>query len=167
MLTRRDLAVRWFAYGLATLLLCLGHTLVLRNVRIWGVMPFLPPLLAAVVGSMEDSVEATVYALALGLCCDLTLAAPLPCLYTLTLPLAALLSALVAKSVLQPGFLCALLVSAGAFLLVDGTAALSMLAGGAALPAVLSLALRETAVSLPLLLPCYPVLRWVHGRVNL
>lgn len=167
MVTRRDLAVRWTAYAAATLLLLLLDALALRRVQFWGVTPFLPPVMASAVGSLEDGKEATVYALVLGVCCDLTLTATLPCLYTLTLPLAALLAALAAKQVLQPGFFCALLLGVPAFLLVDALGALPLLLRGAPAGALFSLALREAAVSLPLLLLCYPVLSWVHRRVTL
>lgn len=167
MVTRRDLAVRWTAYALATLALMLFDTLLLRHVRLWGVAPFLPPVLASTVGSLEDGKEATVYALVLGVCCDLTLTATLPCLYTLTLPLAALLAALIAKQVLQPGPMCALAVSVPAFLLVDALGALPLLLRGAQAGALFSLALRETVVSLLLLPLCYPVLSRVHRRVTL
>lgn len=167
MVTRRDLAVRWAAYAAATLVLMVLRTLLLRRVQLWGVAPFLPPVLAATVGSLEDGKEATVYALVLGVFCDLTLTATLPCLYTLTLPLAALLASLIAGQVLQPGMLCALVVCVPAFLLVDALGALPLLLQGAQAGALFSLALRETAVSLLLLPPCYPVLNWVHGRVTL
>lgn len=167
MVTRRDLAVRWAAYALATLALFLADTLLLRRVRLWGVAPFLPPIPAATVGSLEDGKEATVYALVLGVCCDLTLTSTLPCLYTLTLPLAALLASLVAKQILQPGPMCALAVSVPAFFLVDALGALPLLLRGAELWALVSLALRETVVSLLLLPLCYPVLNWVHRRVTL
>lgn len=167
MVTRRDLAVRWAAYAAATLLLMLLDALALRRVQLLGVIPFLPPVLAATVGSLEDAREATVYALVLGVCCDLTLTATLPCLYTLTLVPAALFAALIARQLLQPGLPCALAVSALAFVLVDAVGALPLLLRGAQAGALFSLALRETAVSLLLLPLCYPVLNWVHRRVTL
>lgn len=167
MVTRRDLAVRWAAYALATLVLLLLDALLLRRVQLLGVTAFLPPVLAATVGSLEDGKEATVYALVLGVCCDLTLTATLPCLYTLTLPLVALLAALIARQVLQPGPMCALAVSALAFVPVDAVGALPLLLRGAQASALFSLALRETAVSLLLLPFSYPVLNWVHRRVTL
>ena len=92
--TTRDTAVKWTAYALACLLLLFGHELTLAHLRVWGIAPFLPPLLPAVLASMEDRLEGFVFALAFGVLCDLALTAPLPCLYTIAFPLTALLAAL-------------------------------------------------------------------------
>ena len=87
--TTRDTAVKWTAYGAACLLLLFGHELTLAHLRVWGIAPFLPPLLPAVLASMEDRLEGFVFALAFGVLCDLALTAPLPCLYTIAFPLTA------------------------------------------------------------------------------
>lgn len=126
--TTRDTAVKWTAYGAACLLLLFGHGLTLSHLRVWGIAPFLPPLLPAVLASMEDRLEGFVFALAFGVLCDLALTAPLPCLYTIAFPLTALLAALIARSVLQPGILCSLAVSTAAFVLVDLITAVTLLA---------------------------------------
>ena len=166
--TARDTAVKWTAYALVCLLLLFGHELTFAHLRVWGLAPFLPPLLPAVIASMEDRLEGFVFALAFGVLCDLTLTAPLPCLYTITFPLAALLAALIAKSVLQPGFLCSLAVSTAAFLLVDLITAVTLLAGGRAeLSAIALRAVRELALSLPLLAACHPVLAFLHRKFTL
>ena len=56
--TTRDTAVKWTAYALACLLLLFGHELTLAHLRVWGIAPFLPPLLPAVLASMEDRLRA-------------------------------------------------------------------------------------------------------------
>ncbi len=166
--TTRDTAVKWTVYAAACLLLLFGHGLTLSHLRVWGIAPFLPPLLPAVLASMEDRLEGFVFALAFGVCCDLALTAPLPCLYTLAFPLAALLASVLSRSVLQPGFLCSLAVSAAAFVIADLIAAAALLAGGhAGLDAIALRALREMAVSLPLLAACHPLLAWLHRRFTL
>ena len=73
--TTRDTAVKWTAYALACLLLLFGHELTLAHLRVWGIAPFLPPLLPAVLASMEDRLEGFVFALAFGVLCDLALTA--------------------------------------------------------------------------------------------
>ena len=50
--TTRDTAVKWTAYALACLLLLFGHELTLAHLRVWGIAPFLPPLLPAVLASL-------------------------------------------------------------------------------------------------------------------
>ena len=128
----------------------------------------LPPLLPAVLASMEDRLEGFVFALAFGVLCDLALTAPLPCLYTIAFPLTALLAALIARSVLQPGILCSLAVSTAAFVLVDLMTAVTLLAGGRSeLSAIALRAVQELALSLPLLIVCHPVLAFLHRKFTL
>ena len=159
--TTRDTAVKWTAYALACLLLLFGHELTLAHLRVWGIAPFLPPLLPAVLASMEDRLEGFVFALAFGVLCDLALTAPLPCLYTIAFPL-------IARSVLQPGILCSLAVSTAAFVLVDLITAVTLLAGGRSeLSAIALRAVQELALSLPLLIVCHPVLAFLHRKFTL
>jgi len=164
MVTTRDIVIKWSAYAVASLLLVFVHSLTLRQIPIWGVRAFIPPLLSAIIASQEDTRGAVLFGTGFGLLCDLVVASPLPCLYTLSFTLAALFSSLLAKSVLQPGFLCSLIVSLLTFAVTD---ALSMLAlsfrGAEALP-MLSLAIREMAVSCILLPVCHIVLHYVHRR---
>ena len=156
--TTRDTAVKWTAYALACLLLLFGHELTLAHLRVWGIAPFLPPLLPAVLASMEDRLEGFVFALAFGVLCDLALTAPLPCLYTIAFPLTAL----------QPGILCSLAVSTAAFVLVDLITAVTLLAGGRSeLSAIALRAVQELALSLPLLIVCHPVLAFLHRKFTL
>ena len=47
-MTRRMLTIKWVFYSLWTLLFLLAQQLVLPHIRVWGVHPFLLPVLAAV-----------------------------------------------------------------------------------------------------------------------
>lgn len=166
--TTRDTAMRWSAYGAACLLLCFAHSMTFARVSVWGAAPFLPPLLPAVIASMEERLEGVGFGLVFGVLCDLTLTSALPCLYTVSFTAAALLASFLAGNVLQPGFLCSAAVSAAAFAVVDliaGTALVLM--GRAEAAAAAGLAVREAAVSLPLLAVCHPVLRFVHRKFTL
>lgn len=166
--TTRDTAFKWTAYALAILLLALLHQLTAARVTLFGVTPFLPPLLLAVICSMEPRLEASVFALVFGMACDLALVAPLPCLYTVSFVAAALLTSFLAQSLIQPGLLCSLVTSAAAFALVDLlVAAYFFVSGRAELTALLSRAARELLVSLPLLLVCHPTLAYLHRRFTL
>lgn len=168
MLTKRDLFVKWSVYAVAVLALLFVHSLTLHRIHIWGVAPFLPPLIAATLSSMEDSRSAAIFGLVFGACCDLTIAAPFPCLYTIAFTAAALIASVMAQSVLQPGFFCSFVVSLVAFVIVDVLNMLPLLLGGrAGLVPMLSLAGREFAVSCAALLICHPVLSFVHRRFTL
>lgn len=155
-------ALKWSFYALACLLLVFLKRLLLGSITFWGAIPFLPPVLLAVVASLEEMRPAVLFGIVFGAACDLSLPAPFPCLYTLAFTLSALFVSALARSLLQPGFPRALMVTVLTILVVDcfNTGALAV--RGDASAAMLSLCLRETLVSCPLLLPVYPLLRVIH-----
>lgn len=165
MLTRRDIIIKWSSYGVVSLALLFLFALTLRDVKLWGVSMFLPPLLVGVVASLEDTRSSVVFGMVCGVLCDLTVAGTFPCIYTLAFTMAALACSLLAKSILQPGFLCSVVVTALTFLFVD---ALNMLAlwlrSRADFAPMALLAIRETVVSCLLLIVCHPVLLWLHRK---
>lgn len=168
MLTRRDMIIKWSSYAAASLALAFLFALTLRDVRIAGVALFLPPLLVGVVSSVEDMPAAGIYALSCGLLCDLTLPGTFPCVYTIAFTLASFVCWALSRSILQPGFLCSLAVTALTFCFVDGLNILAIrLRDGAPLPLMLSLALRETLASCLLLVVCHPVVMWLHRKFTI
>lgn len=162
MNVRQTAALKWTFYALAALLLCFLRRLLLGSALFWGVLPFLPPVLLAVVASFEQPKAAVLSGIVFGALCDLVLPASFPCLYTLAFTLAALLTSTVMSSLLQQGFARALVSSVLAFAVADLFQSLAMLTRGAALPAMLYLFARETLVSCALLLPSYPVLHAIR-----
>ena len=162
MNVRQTAALKWTFYALATLLLCFFKRVLLGSVTVWGVLPFLPPVLLAVVASFEQPKAAVLSGIVFGALCDLVLPASFPCLYTLAFTLAALLTSTVMSSLLQQGFARALVSSVLTFAVVDLFQSIAMLTRGAALPAMLYLFARETLVSCALLLPSYPVLHAIR-----
>lgn len=162
MNVRQTAALKWTFYALATLLLCFFKRVLLGSVTVWGVLPFLPPVLLAVVASFEQPKAAVLSGIVFGALCDLVLPASFPCLYTLAFTLAALLTSTVMSSLLQQGFARALVSSVLTFAVADLFQSLAMLTRGAALPAMLYLFARETLVSCALLLPSYPVLHAIR-----
>ena len=156
-MTGREVLFKWTAYSLCAALLLFLRTLTLGALTFWGLLPFLPPILLACVASLEEMRSATIFGLAFGVFCDLTLSAPFPCLYTLAFTLSALLTAYLASTVFQNYVLRALSGTVLTFLITDLLCmlALAVTDGTAFLP-VLSLAAREVAVSLPFLV-VYPL----------
>ena len=168
MLTTRDLIVKWAAYAVVSLLLVLLQTLALHNVLVLGVRMFLPPLLAGIVASMEETRPAVIYGIACGVLCDISLTGTFPCVYTLAFTLASLFASLLARSVLQAGLIRSLAVSVFAFFVVDAFNMAAMaIRAHAPFMEMLDLSLRETLVSCPLLLVCHPVLAQVHKKFTL
>ena len=101
-MNQRNIWYRWLFYGLAAALFLILQAAALRHVRVWGIHPFLPPVLVAVAASWEDRQEGLCAAAVFGLLCDLTMTPPIPCFYVLSFTAIAFLSGLVAKRWILP-----------------------------------------------------------------
>ena len=64
MLARNETIFKWCLYGAATFLCFLAQGAVFQRITLWGVIPFLYPVLAAVVGTLEGPLAGSIYALA-------------------------------------------------------------------------------------------------------
>lgn len=167
MLARNELIIKWSLYAAAALVCLFVQGALLQRISIWGVIPFLYPLLAVLPATCESPVSGTVFALCLGVVCDLLLPDLIPCLYTLIFPLVGLCSALLARSVLPAGYLCSLVGAAAAFLLLDGFRCFLLWAGGqGAWQAGGWLMVREFCVTAPLVIPVTALFRAVAHKVH-
>ena len=168
MLARSATIFKWALYAGATLLLLAAQGAVLQRITVWGVIPFVFPILTAVLATYEAPLPATVYGLVLGAVCDLLLPGVLPCFYTLVFPAAALGAALISQSLLPAGWLCAAVNSVLAFLLCDLFHCLLLwLRGQAAWAAGAWVFLREVCVSIPLVIPAVLLFSAVFRRTHL
>lgn len=166
MLARNETIFKWFLYAAAVACLA-AQGAVLQRITLWGVIPFLCPLLAAIPATWESPAAGTAFALAVGIACDLLLPAPIPCFYTLIFPLAGLFASLLSHSILRPGFLCSLAAAAMAFALTDGFACFVLWSRGkAAWEAGASVALREFCVTAPWIIPVTLLFRAVFRRTH-
>ena len=167
MLARNETIFKWALYAAATLLCFLAQAFLFQRLTIWGVIPFVYPLLAAIPAAYEGPVPGTVFALAVGVVCDLILPGPLPCFYTLVFPLVGLCAALLAQNWLPAGFLCSLAVTAATFFLTGCfTALLLWLRGNSSWGASAFLTLREFCVTAPLTVPATVLYRAVYRRAH-
>ena len=168
MLVRNEIIYKWLLYGLAAALCLFVQTALLQRLTFWGVIPFLYPLLAAIPPTWESPTAGTIFALSVGVVCDLLLPGPLPCFYTLVFPFVGMFASLLAQGVLRAGFLCSLAAGALAFLLTDTFHCLLLwLSGKAAWEAGAFLALREFAVAAPLCFPMTILFRAVFRRTHI
>ena len=167
MVARNATLFKWALYSAAIVLCLLVQRVLLQRIALWGVIPFVYPLLAAIPATFEDSVTGTAFALLSGVLSDLLLPAPLPCFYTLVFPFVGLLAASLSRSVLRSGFLCSAVSGALAFFLTDGFSFLLfwVLGRGDGSTAGM-LFLREMLVSLPLIFPLTVLFRAVSRRVH-
>lgn len=167
MLARNEVILKWALYAAVTALCFLVQGL-LQHMTIWGVIPFLYPMLAAIAATFEAPAPSTVFALCIGIACDTLLPGPIPCFYTLVFPVVGLLCALLAQSILPSGFLCSCTGSVLAFFLTDLFHCLILwVSGQSAWRSGAFLMLRELCVTLPLLFPVTVLYRAVHRKVHM
>lgn len=168
MLARSATIIKWVLYALAGLACTVVQAAVLQRFTLWGVIPFLYPLIAALPATFEGPAAGTVYALAAGVLCDLLLPSPIPCFYTLIFPLVGLSAGLLSQSLIPAGYLCSAAASLPAYLLTGVFHCIVLWATGhAAWTAGLSVTLRELCVSLPWSLPMAWLFRKVCRRVHI
>lgn len=168
MLPRSATIIKWVLYALAGLACTVVQAAVLQRFTLWGVIPFLYPLIAALPATFEGPAAGTVYALAAGVLCDLLLPSPIPCFYTLIFPLVGLSAGLLSQSLIPAGYLCSAAASLPAYLLTGVFHCIVLWATGhAAWTAGLSVTLRELCVSLPWSLPMAWLFRKVYRRVHI
>lgn len=168
MLARNETIFKWALYAAATALCFLVQGALLQRITIWGVIPFLYPLLAVIPATYEGPVPGTVFALAVGLVCDLLLPGSFPCFYTLLLPLVGLCAALLSQSLLPAGVLCALAGTTAAFIMSGAFHGLLLwINGKAAWSASAFVTLRELCVTAPLVIPVTLLYRAVFRKTHL
>ena len=157
-------ALKWTFYALAAAALFFLRRLFLGSMTFFGVIPFLPPVILAVVASFELPHPSVIAGIVFGALCDLVLPAPFACLYTVAFTVSALLISTLVSNLLQQGFARALLSTVLAFFVTDLLQSLALLprSGMSAILPMLHLFARETALSCLLLLPVYPALRAVR-----
>lgn len=167
MLARSATIFKWTLYTLAGLVWAVVQAAFLQRVTIWGVIPFLYPLIAALPATFEGPAAGTVYALACGVFCDLLLPSSIPCFYTLILPLVGLAAGLLSQSLIPAGYLCSAAAALPAYLLTGIFHCIVLWTQGhPAWGAAMSVTLRELCVSLLWSLPMTWLFRRVYLRVH-
>ena len=168
MLARNETIFKWALYAGATAVFFLLQGGVFQRISLWGVIPFVFPILTAVVGMYEGPLPGSIYGLTVGVLCDLLLPAPIPCFYTLVFPVAGLCAALISQSLLPAGFLCAAVTSIIAFFLTDLFHCFLLWARGqSAWAAGARLFAQEVGVSILLIIPVVLLFSAVFRRTHL
>lgn len=158
-------AFKWAVYAFATLLLFGLQSVVLNHIRVWGVTPFFYPMLPALAAMYEGQKRGTIFALFLGIVCDLLLYGPFEGFFTIVFVILALLSAMVAENLRSTGFLGGLFIAALALLLTGVMrVGLRVLTGGAYIRETAWTAMVEAVISLPAVVVVLPVYRAIHKR---
>ena len=154
MLARNEVIFKWVLYAAATALCFLFQGALLQRILLLGVIPFLYPMLAAIPATFEEPAPASVFALCLGICCDLLLPEVIPCFYTLLFPVVGICASLLSRGLLPAGLRCSLVVSAAAFVLMDLFRCIILAMGGhSPWGAGFLILLKEFTITAPLLIP--------------
>ena len=162
---RRLIFFRWLFYGTAALLFAFLQSLLFNRLSFWGIHPFLFPALIAVAATFESRRESFTFALVFGLFCDLAMPGAIPCFYMLAFTLCALMSSLVSRRLIVPGFICSM-VCCGASTVFCGFLYALLFAFSHAVTALdaLYLVMRETLITSPCFLPVHFVFQAIHRR---
>ena len=168
MLARNETIFKWALYAAATALCFFVQGFLLQRITLWGVIPFVYPVVAAVVATREGPFRGTVFALALGIVCDLLLPEVIPCFYTIIFPLIGLFAGLISQSWLPAGFLCSLITSMLGFFMTGVFHCLLLwIREKTAWRAGLSVSLRELIISAVLTVPVTILFSAVYRRTHL
>ena len=162
-MTPRDLTIKWLFYSGAALI-CLVLQQLLNPIQIWGIHPFILPLVPVMPAMLEGQSESALFAVGCGVFCDLLFPAQIPCLYTLAFLAAALAAGQLAGRIIMPGFLCALLSGLIAFVCTDLLQILAHTAGATRFSDAALLSGQELLLSVPFALLLYPLFRTIHRR---
>jgi len=152
-------------YGLATLLLFGLQSLILNHIRLFGVTPFLYPMLPAAVAMYEGMRRGSIFGLVLGLVCDLLIPGPFEGFYTIAFVVTALLTAVAARNLLSAGYMSGIVIGLGALFLTVGLRILAhIMTGGSHIELMAHIGAIESVLSLPAVLVVLPVYRAIHRR---
>ena len=167
MLVRSAVFFKWLLYAAVALVFVLLQDALLQRVTIWGVIPFLFPLIAILPATYEGPAPGAVFALCLGVFCDALLPDQFPCLYTLTFPVAGMLAGGLSRRVLPAGIFCTVTATAVSFLLTDLLRCLILWTSGKlVLSSALFLMLRECLITLPLAIPATWLFGMAHRKIH-
>lgn len=160
MIADNAVIFKWSLYSIAVIFCMAIQGMFLHRIYIWGVIPFLYPVLAAVPATYEEPASATVFALGLGIVCDLLLPEAFPCFYTILFPVTGLAASLLSR-LFPAGIFCSYIVSVTAFLL-HGVLHCFLLwsqgGGGLTWKLGMFLTLREFLITVPVLAPLVTIL---------
>ena len=150
---------------MAALLFVFFQSLLLNRLSFWGIHPFLLPSLVAVAAAFESRRESFVFALILGTLCDLAMPGVIPCFYALVFPFCAVVSSIISRRLIVPGFVCSMVccgISTGFCSLFY--ALLFAFSHTLTMVDALFLAARELLVTIPCYFLVHFLFRAIHRR---
>lgn len=167
MVARNAVIFKWSVYLGTMVLAIFCQGLVFQQIYIWGCIPFIYPVLVAVMATYDDMIFGATYGLILGVMCDVLLPAHIPCFYTLLFPCIAMLCAAIGKNIFPSGFLCSGVVTVLAFVLSGFFQGVVLWGQGhSAWNMVFTIMGRELILSFLLMIPLTVAFRYIAERTR-
>ena len=158
-------ALRWLLFTAVCLVGLLAQDVLLYRVSIAGGCTDVVPCIILMVVVLQGAESGSVFALVVGLVCDLLIFGPFDGFFTIIFVLIGILSALISENLFSPGWLCGLVVSLlGLGLTLAARLALLLLAGELRPLLMVPQALIECAISLPAIFAALPLYDHIHRR---
>lgn len=163
MFTKKALLTKWGIYSIALLFLLLLQQGLHALPPIFGVLPFLPPMIVAVVAALEGATGGTIFGIVLGFCCDLSGGGVFSGVYTLAFFTVALIVSIISKYWVTRSIFGSLIWAALAFLILDVfQGGFVLLFKEAGITTVLALCAREMLVSILFVIPIFLIYHHLH-----
>lgn len=164
-MTRRDFMIKWGVYALALMPVWLLEVYVFSRFRILGVTPTLFPVAVVAVAVLEGATAGGGFGLFAGILCD-AVRSDTGGAMTLGLCLTGVFAGALARYALRQNLVGCLLCSTLALTAIGAVRVASfLLRQGAALDALLRVAVPEALCSLLFVVPVYALFLWVFRRV--
>ena len=160
---RRDFFFKWLFYALTTLLFVVVQVFGLVHIRIWGVHPFVFPVLVSTVAALETAHESAIFALTFGAVLDMAAPGVIPCFYTVAFLAVFFVSRVLSAKVLSGPFFCCMLCGVLSIVCTD---LLQMLFLNASVSFSFRSALLLTGKELLLTLPLMPLIYLPDYRIR-
>jgi len=164
-LTRTDITAKWVVYSLLFIAAAIVQQLVLDNIKISGEVPFLLPVIVALVAAREGSVPGTIFAIVFGMVCEFGGYVPIGGIYVISFTVAALIVSLIARFWVSGGVFGGVVYAGIAFIVVDAfLGGYMMIFHSASFYAVASVGAREMFASIFAVFPLYPLVYLIHTK---
>ncbi len=163
MFTKKALITKWVLYSAALILFILLQQVLNALPAVWGVSPFLMPIIVALVAALEGPVPGTIFGICIGFFCDLIGGGIFSGIYTISFFCIALAISIISKDWVMHNIFGSLIYALISFFILDVFQTLFLLLfKGAELMVILSLAGREIAISILFTIPVFFLYNYLH-----
>lgn len=164
-MARSDLTRKWLAYAVCLLFVAVFQQFVLDRLQFFGVVPFISPIIIALIAAYEGSTEGTIFSIIYAAVCEFAGYVAPPGIYVISFFAAALLVSIIARYWVARNVFGAIVYSFISFVIIDFfRLAYFMLMQGVSFANLGDIALREIGVSIVFAIPLYFLIEKLHNK---